>query len=549
MMRGSRREKTAMTGIEILRDPLANKGTAFTLEERERLGLTGLLPARAETIDEQVGRVLANLRAKPSPIEKFVYLAALRDANETLFFRALIDNLEELLPLVYTPTVGQACLEWSRIWQRPRGLYLTPREHGRVREVLRRWPGRKVGVIVVTDGGRILGLGDLGANGMGIPIGKLALYTACAGVDPALCLPVMLDVGTDTEPVRDDPFYLGLRQPRLQQAQYDELIEEFVVAAQELFPGVLLQFEDFANVNAFRLLARYRDRLCTFNDDIQGTGAMALAGLYAAQRLTGMRLRDERLLFFGAGEANTGIATLAVAAMVEAGLTQAEARARCWFMDSRGLVVEGRAGLAAHKQPFAQEHAPIADLLAAVEAIRPTALIGASGAPGAFTEAVLAAMARHNRRPVIFALSNPTSKAECTAEQVYAATRGCAIFASGSPFALVTVEGRSCATGQANNSFIFPGLGLGVLAAGSTRVTDGMLFAAANALADQVSAEDLAVGRVFPRAFRMREVAAAVATAVAQVAYDRRLATRPLPPDLGAAIRASMYRADYAAPE
>jgi malate dehydrogenase (oxaloacetate-decarboxylating)(NADP+) len=549
MMRGSRREKTAMTGIEILRDPLANKGTAFTLEERERLGLTGLLPARAETIDEQVGRVLANLRAKPSPIEKFVYLAALRDANETLFFRALIDNLEELLPLVYTPTVGQACLEWSRIWQRPRGLYLTPREHGRVREVLRRWPGRKVGVIVVTDGGRILGLGDLGANGMGIPIGKLALYTACAGVDPALCLPVMLDVGTDTEPVRDDPFYLGLRQPRLQQAQYDELIEEFVVAAQELFPGVLLQFEDFANVNAFRLLARYRDRLCTFNDDIQGTGAMALAGLYAAQRLTGMRLRDERLLFFGAGEANTGIATLAVAAMVEAGLTQAEARARCWFMDSRGLVVEGRAGLAAHKQPFAQEHAPIADLLAAVEAIRPTALIGASGAPGAFTEAVLAAMARHNRRPVIFALSNPTSKAECTAEQVYAATRGCAIFASGSPFAPVTVEGRSCATGQANNSFIFPGLGLGVLAAGSTRVTDGMLFAAANALADQVSAEDLAVGRVFPRAFRMREVAAAVATAVAQVAYDRRLATRPLPPDLGAAIRASMYRADYAAPE
>jgi malate dehydrogenase (oxaloacetate-decarboxylating)(NADP+) len=538
-----------MTGIEILRDALANKGTAFTLDERERLGLTGLLPARAETIDEQVGRVLANLRAKPSPIEKFVYLAALRDANETLFFRALIDNLEELLPLVYTPTVGQACLEWSRIWQRPRGLYLTPREHGRVREVLRRWPGRKVGVIVVTDGGRILGLGDLGANGMGIPIGKLALYTACAGVDPALCLPVMLDVGTDTEPVRDDPFYLGLRQPRLQQAQYDELIEEFVVAAQELFPGVLLQFEDFANVNAFRLLARYRDRLCTFNDDIQGTGAMALAGLYAAQRLTGMRLRDERLLFFGAGEANTGIATLAVAAMVEAGLTQAEARARCWFMDSRGLVVEGRAGLAAHKQPFAQEHAPIADLLAAVEAIRPTALIGASGAPGAFTEAVLAAMARHNRRPVIFALSNPTSKAECTAEQVYAATRGCAIFASGSPFALVTVEGRSCATGQANNSFIFPGLGLGVLAAGSTRVTDGMLFAAANALADQVSAEDLAVGRVFPRAFRMREVAAAVATAVAQVAYDRRLATRPLPPDLGAAIRASMYRADYAAPE
>jgi malate dehydrogenase (oxaloacetate-decarboxylating)(NADP+) len=538
-----------MTGIEILRDALANKGTAFTLDERERLGLTGLLPARAETIDEQVGRVLANLRAKPSPIEKFVYLAALRDANETLFFRALIDNLEELLPVVYTPTVGQACLEWSRIWQRPRGLYVTARERGRVREVLRRWPGRKVGVIVVTDGGRILGLGDLGANGMGIPIGKLALYTACAGVDPTLCLPVMLDVGTDTEPVRDDPFYLGLRQPRLQQAHYDELIEEFVVAAQELFPGVLLQFEDFANVNAFRLLARYRDRICTFNDDIQGTGAMALAGLYAAQRLTGTRLREERLLFFGAGEANTGIATLAVAAMVEAGLTQAEARARCWFMDSRGLVVDGRPGLAAHKQPFAQKHAPIVDLLGAIDAIRPTALIGASGAPGAFTEPVLAAMARHNRRPVILALSNPTSKAECTAEEVYTATRGRAIFASGSPFAPVTVAGRTCATGQANNSFIFPGLGLGVLAAGSTRVTDGMLFAAADALAGEVSAADLDAGRMFPPPSRMREVAAAVATAVARVAYDCDLATRPRPADLGAAIRASMYRADYAAAE
>ncbi|HXV08800.1 MAG TPA: NAD-dependent malic enzyme [Burkholderiales bacterium] len=546
-MRNGRQEEAAMMGIEVLRDSLANKGTAFTLEERKRLELTGLLPARAETIDEQFARVLANLRAKPSPIEKFVYLAALRDDNETLFFRALIDHLEELLPLVYTPTVGQACSEWSRIWRRPRGLYVTAREHGRVREVLRRWPARKIAVIVVTDGGRVLGLGDLGANGMGIPIGKLALYTACAGVDPALCLPVMLDVGTDTESVRDDPFYLGLRQPRLVPAHYDALIEEFVAAAQEIFPGVLLQFEDFANVNAFRLLARYRDRICAFNDDIQGTAAMALAGLRAAQHLTGRRLAEERLLFFGAGAANTGIATLAVAAMMQAGLTQAEARARCWFMDSRGLVVEGRAGLAAHKQPFAQVHAPIPDLLAAVEAIRPTALIGASGAAGAFTEPVLAAMAADNRRPVIFALSNPTSKAECTAEQAYAATRGRAIFASGSPFAPVTVEGRSRATGQANNSFIFPGLGLGVLAAGATRVTDAMFLAAADALAGQVSADDLDAGRVFPPAARMREVAAAVATAVARVAHDRGLATRPQPPDLGAAIRESMYRADYAA--
>ena len=536
-----------MRGIDILRDPLANKGAAFTLEERERLGLTGLLPARTETIDEQVARVLANVRSKPSPIEKFVYLAAVRDHNETLFFRALIDHLEELLPWVYTPTVGQACLEWSRIWQRPRGLYVTPRERGRVRELLRRTSDRKIGVIVLTDGGRILGLGDLGANGMGIPIGKLALYAACAGVDPDLCLPVMLDVGTDSEAVREDPFYLGLRRPRLQRAQYDELIDEVVTASQEVFSGVLLQFEDFANVNAFRLLARYRDRICTFNDDIQGTGAMALAGLYAAQRLTGRRLDDERLLFFGAGEANIGIATLAVTAMMDAGLTQAEARARCWLMDSRGLVVEGRPGLAAHKQSFAQAHAPIGDLLSAVEAIRPTALIGASGAPGAFTGPVLAAMGRHNERPVIFALSNPTSKAECTAEQVHLATRGRAIFASGSPFPPVTVEGRTCFTGQANNSFVFPGLGLGVLTAGARRVTDAMLFAAADALAGQVSVDDLDAGRVFPPVSRMREVAAAVATAVAQVAHDGGLATRPRPPDLGAAIRASMDRAAYAA--
>jgi malate dehydrogenase (oxaloacetate-decarboxylating)(NADP+) len=533
-----------MKAIDLLRDPLRNRGTAFTPEERARLGLGGLLPPRVESLDEQVARVLANLRGKPTALEKYVYLTGIQNDNETLFFRTLIDNLEETLPVVYTPTVGEACLAWSRIYQQPRGLYLTPRERGRMAAALAAWPQKEVAIIVVTDGGRILGLGDLGANGMGIPIGKLGLYVACAGVSPAQCLPVMLDVGSDTETVRNDPFYLGSRTPRLAEAEYDALVEEFVVAAQETFPGVLVQFEDFGNVNAFRLLARYRNRVCSFNDDIQGTGAMGLAGLSTALRITGSRLAEQRLLFFGAGEANLGIGTIVAAALMRAGLSEAEARRCCWFIDSKGLVTRDRAGLVEHKRPFAQDHGPVADLLAAVAAIRPTALIGASGQAGAFTAPVLAAMARHNERPIVFALSNPTSKAECTAEQAYTATRGRAIFAAGSPFAPVTLEGRTYASGQANNSFIFPGLGLGVLATRSTRVTDEMYFAAAQALAAQVTQEDLASGRVFPPAARMRQVALAVATAVAEVAYEARLATLPHPPDIAAYIRQSMFPAN-----
>ena len=534
-----------MTGIDLLRDPLRNRGTAFTLEERERLGLAGLLPPRVETIGEQVARVLAALRGQPSPMARFTYLSALRDENETLFFRALIENLEELVPIVYTPTIGQACLDWSRIYQRSRGLYITPRERGRIAAVLRAWPRREVRIIVVTDGGRILGLGDLGANGMGIPIGKLALYVACAGVDPAQCLPVTLDVGTDNASVREAPLYLGRREARLAGPAYDELIEEFVLAAQEVFPGVLVQFEDFANANAFRLLAAYRTRVCSFNDDIQGTGAMGLAGLYASQAITGVRLTDQRLLFFGAGEAGIGMAELVAAAMARQGLSEGEARRRCWLFDSKGLVVSRRADLPEHKRRFAQDHAPIGDLLSAVEAGRPTVLVGASGQAGAFTAPVLVAMARLSDRPVIFALSNPTSKAECTAEDAYRATGGRAILATGSPFAPVTLEGRTYASGQANNSFVFPGLGLGVLASGSSRVTDEMFFAAARALADQVGPEDLAAGRIFPPTSRMRDVAAAVATVVARTAYAEDFATRTQPPDIAAHVRAIMYRAEY----
>lgn len=532
-------------GTDLLSDALANRGTAFTFVERERLGLTGLLPARVEGIGEQAARALAQVRAKPTPIERYLHLSALQAENETLFFRVLIDNLDELVPVVYTPAVGQACLDWSRNWLRPRGLYITPRERGRMAEVLRRWPREKVGIIVVTDGSRILGLGDLGANGMGIPIGKLVLYCACAGIDPALCLPVTLDLGTDTQSVRDDPSYVGLHEPRLRGAAYEELMEEFIAATQDVFPGVLVQFEDFSNPNAFRLLARYRGSVCAFNDDIQGTGAMGLAGLLAAERITGRRLADERILFVGAGGANIGIGSIVLAAMMKEGLSEGDSMRRCWFKDSQGLVVTSRSDLAEHKRRFARDQQPMADLHAILEAVRPTVLIGASGQAGLFTEPVLEAMGDFNERPVIYALSNPTSKAECTAEQAYRCTQGRAIFASGSPFAPVSVREKVCATGQGNNAFIFPGVGLAVLACRAMRVTDEMFFAGAQALGAQVTDEDLIAGRIFPPAARLRQVAAAVAVAVAEVAYEQGLATVARPADLSAYIEAQRYRAEY----
>jgi len=534
------------SGSDLLRDALRNRGTAYSRDERDHLALRGLLPPRVESIEEQASRVLANVRRLPAPIEQYGYLAAVQDENETLFFRVLVDHLEELLPLVYTPTVGEACRQWSRRFLRPRGLYIGAQDAGRILEVLRNHPRRDVGIIVVTDGGRILGLGDLGMNGMGIPIGKLALYTACAGVAPERCLPVTLDVGTDTPGVREDAHYLGSRTPRLAGAAYDALVDEFVAAAEEAFPGVIVQFEDFNNANAFRLLARHRDRSCMFNDDVQGTGAMGLAALTAAARATGVTLAEERVLFAGAGEACLGIATALVAALQRAGLAESEARARCLLFDSQGTVVASRTDLPEHKRPFAQRRAPTRDLAAAIEAFRPTALIGASGQGGLFTPAVLEAMARVADRPVIFALSNPTSNSECTAEQAYAATGGRAIFASGSPFAPVALGGRTLAPAQANNAYVFPGMGLGLLACGARRATDAMFVAAAESLAAMVSDADLAAGRVFPPPSHMRDVAAAVATAVATVAFEQGLATRPRPQRLADAIRAGMYQPVYA---
>jgi malate dehydrogenase (oxaloacetate-decarboxylating)(NADP+) len=470
---------------------------------------------------------------------------ALQGRNETLFYRVVLDHIEEMMPIIYTPTVGQACQEYGHIFRRPRGMFISAADRGRVVEVLRNWPNRGVRIIVVTDGERILGLGDLGANGMGIPVGKLALYTACAGVPPSACLPITLDVGTENERLLHDPLYIGLRQRRLRGRAYDELVEEFMAAVQEVFPNVLVQFEDFANVNAFRLLDKYRGRQCTFNDDIQGTGAVALAGLYSALRITGGQLAEQTVLFLGAGEAAVGIADLIVAAMIGEGLPEGEARKRCWLIDSRGLVVKGRAGLATHKLPYAHEHESLPDLLTAVEALHPTAIIGVSGQFGAFTQPVLAAMARLNEQPIVFALSNPTSKAECTAEQAYTGTEGRAIFASGSPFAPVTLGDKTFVPGQGNNAYIFPGVGLGAIACGAKQVTDEMFFAAARALAQQVEEADLAQGLIYPPLNEIREVSAAIAAAVAEVAYQRGLATEQKPDDLLAHIEAQMYVPRY----
>jgi len=538
-------------GAELLHDPLHNRGTGFSARERDAFGLRGLLPARVLSLKDQSARILENLRKKPTDLEKYVYLTDLADRNETLFYRILIDNLEELMPIVYTPTVGQACQQYGHIFRRPRGLYISSDDRGHIASLLGNWPKEDVRVIVVTDGERILGLGDLGANGMGIPVGKLALYTACAGIPPSMTLPIMLDVGTENQALQTDPLYIGVPHPRLRGAEYDAFIEEFMQAVTTRFPKVLVQFEDFANHHAFYLLQKYRDQYRTFNDDIQGTAAVTLAGLFAALRLIAVEggpqrtISEQRLLFLGAGEAGVGIADLVVSAMVDEGLTPDEARQRCWFVDSRGLVVAGRTDLAAHKVPYAHDHPQLNDLLAAVEELRPTAIIGVSGQPRTFTREIIERMGKYNQRPIIFALSNPTSKSECTAEEAYTFTGGRAIFASGSPFPSVKLYGKTYNPGQGNNSYIFPGVGLGVVVSGARHVTDEMFEAAASTLAAQVTDEDMANGRIYPALNRIRDVSAAIATAVAGIAFREGLATEPEPPDLAAYVREYMYEPTY----
>ena len=531
-------------GMALLRDPLLNKGTAFTEAERDALGLRGLLPPHVLSMDEQVTRFMTNLRGLPSDLEKYVALNSLHDRNEALFFRVVCDNIDEIQPLIYTPTVGLACQRFGLIFQRPRGMFIGANDRGRIAELLANWP-YPAKLIVVTDGERILGLGDLGAHGMGIPVGKLSLYSACAGIHPEYCLPVMLDVGTNNEDFLNDRYYIGLRQKRLTGAAYDELVDEFIIAAREAFPGVLIQFEDFANHSAFRLLHKYRDEINVFNDDIQGTAAVALAGLFSALRVNGGKLADQRVLFLGAGEAATGIADLVVSAMMAEGLSEAESLRRTWLVDSRGLVVKNWAGLTDHKLRYAHDHAPVGDFLTAIQMLKPTAIIGVAAVGGAFTPEVLKTMAEINDRPIVFALSNPTSKAECSAEEAYRLTGGRALFACGSPYDPVRLDGKTFVPRQGNNSYIFPGVGLGAIAIGSRLVTDEMFMAAAHTLAYLVNLDDIEQGSLYPALPRIREVSAHIAVAVAEVAYKRGLATLPRPNNLMAFIELQMYDPQY----
>jgi malate dehydrogenase (oxaloacetate-decarboxylating)(NADP+) len=533
------------TGLELLTNPLYNKGSGFPEEEREALGLQGLLPPRVFSMDEQVLRVMENYSRKPTDLERYIHLSSLQDRNETLFYRVLIDNIEQMMPIVYTPTVGLACQEFGHIFRRPRGVYISANDRGHVKEILRRFPRKDVRVIVVTDGERILGLGDQGASGMGIPIGKLSLYTACAGINPAQTCPITIDVGTENEAYLADPLYMGLRQRRVRGQAFDDLMAEFINAVQEVWPKALIQFEDFGNTTAFHLLEHWRNRVCTFNDDIQGTAGVTLAGLLTSLRVTKKPLAQQRILFLGAGEAGIGIGDLIVSAMVDDGMTLQDARKNCWFFDSKGLVVEGRSGLAEHKLRFAHQYKQIADFLEAIKALKPTAIVGVSTMPKAFNQAVIEEMSRLNERPIIFALSNPTSKSECTAGEAYTWSKGKALFASGSPFPPFDYEGKTFVPGQGNNSYIFPGVGLGVVASEAKHVTDRMFSAAARALDKMVLESDLAMGRVYPSLKRIREISAVIGAAVAEIAHADGLARAAKPADMMQHVKSLMWEPKY----
>jgi malate dehydrogenase (oxaloacetate-decarboxylating)(NADP+) len=532
-------------GRQLLRDPRWNKSTAYTEEEREALGLVGLVPEGREDEDLQVTRVVRQLAIAPTALGKYILLSALQDRNETLFYRVLMSDPAQYMPIVYTPTVGEACEQFDQIMRRPRGLYLGINRAGRLREILRNWHEDDVRFIVVTDGERILGLGDLGANGMGIPIGKLALYTACAGVPPHLSLPVLLDVGTNNESLLADPLYLGLRQPRITGAAYDEFLEEFVTAVQDVFPHACIQFEDFALPHAAPLLERYRDRVCCFNDDIQGTAAVALGGILAALRITGGELTEQKVLFLGGGSAAIGIAGLLTTAMVHAGLSEAEARRRSWLFDVDGLVQSERPDLTTYQAPFAHDHPPAGDFAALIEELRPTAIIGVSTVGKAFDRRVIEAIGRVNERPIIFPLSNPTSHAECTAQEAYTWTGGRAVVATGSPFGPVTVGDQTLVPGQGNNVYIFPAMGLAIFATAATRVTDDMFVEAARALADQVTDAHLAVGLVYPPQSSIVATSKVVATRIASYIVEHGLAGAPPTDDIAEHIEASAYSPEY----
>ena len=533
------------TGYELLHDPHLNKGTAFTEVERREYGLEGLLPPAVTTIDLQVARRRVEIANLGDDLQKYLVLSDLQARNERLFYAVLMSDPATYMPLVYTPTVGEACQKFAHIFRSPRGMYLPISATGRIQDILRNWPEKDVRFIVVTDGERILGLGDLGAGGMGIPLGKLSLYTACAGVPPKHCLPIVLDVGTNNHELIDDPLYIGLRQPRVRGDDYTSFVDEFVSAVQALYPKCCIQWEDFANINAVPVLARYRDRICTFNDDIQGTAGVALAGIFGALRITKQQLADQRFLFLGGGSAGTGIAELISLAMTMGDMDIGEARRRNALFDVNGLLVTSRTDLADFQRPFAQDRTPISSFVDAVKAIRPTSIIGVSTVPKLFNQAVIEAMAEINERPIIFPYSNPTSRSECTAEEAYRWSGGRAVFASGSPFPPVEIGGRRFVPGQGNNVYIFPAMGMAVFGTEASRVTEEMFIVAAQAVAEQVSDDNLATGLIYPPQSRILEASLHVAERIAAYIFDHGLARVPRPDDVGALVRARAYRPVY----
>ena len=534
-------------GIDVLHDSQINKSTAFTDGEREALGLTGLLPSGVDTGEIQVRRVMEQLGTKATDLGRYIYLIGLLDTDETLFYKVLMSDPARFLPIVYDPTVGEACLKFGHIFRRPRGMYLSLKHKGRVKEVLHNWPEKDVRVICATSGGRILGLGDLGANGMGIPIGKLQLYTACAAVPPRYLLPMHIDAGTNNQTLINDPLYLGLRQPRVLAAELDEFVDEFVAAVQEVFPGCCIHFEDWAGVDAMRLLARYRDKVSCYNDDIQGTAGVVLAGLFSALRVTGGKLSDQRILFLGAGSAGIGIADLIAAAMMLEGLSADQARSRISLFDVSGLLEPSRTDLYDFQKPYAHPHAPSRDFLGVIESLKPKAIIGVSTKGKAFSQPIVEAMARLNKRPMIFALSNPTDRTECTAEEAFRWSEGRALYAAGVPFPPVRFGKKTLIPGQGNNLYIFPAVGLAIYATRAKRVTDEMFIAAARAVADQVTQAELDAGLLYPPQTEILKTEITTAVKVGEIIFARGLAGAGVkkPSDMRAFVEAQLYKPDH----
>jgi malate dehydrogenase (oxaloacetate-decarboxylating)(NADP+) len=533
------------TGIEILRDPSLNKLTAFTEEEKQALGLVGLVPDCTETEDLQLSRVMTQLGQKTTDLERYIYLVSLLDHNETLFYRTIMSDPARFLPIVYDPTIGEACLKFGHIYRQARGMYLSMARRGKVKEILRNWPERDVRFICVTNGGRILGLGDLGANGAGIPIGKLQLYTACAGVPPKYLLPMYLDAGTNNEQYLHDPLYLGMRRTRPSPAELYLFVDEFVEAVQEVFPKCCIHFEDWTGSDAVHLLERYRDKYCVYNDDVQGTAGIVVAGMINAAKIKGTKLRDEKYLFLGAGSAGIGLANLLCSAMTKEGLTLQQARSQVSMFDINGLLEASRKDLLDFQKPYAHKHAPCRDFAAAIESIKPTTIIGVSTVGGAFTREVVEAMSRLNERPVIMALSNPTEHAECTAEQAYTWSNGKAIYAAGVQFPPVQFNGQTFLPGQANNFYIFPAIGMAIFATQASRVTDEMFIEAARAVADQVPGNLLKQGLLYPLQSNILETEIQTAARVAKLVFDSGLARVERPSDMAAFIRRHVYKPEY----